>query len=193
MATQQEFADFEVEGLDLSNTKPMEGGRYDLVGEGSYIAEVIGVSQDVSEGSNKPYIEVEFQISEGQETDEAIKFTGQHLWNRYYLTDKAKGRLVQLMKACGAQLDMFRAREIFGAKIRLDVVHNQGEQKTDDNGAPLPIKTFANVCKERPLDENAAAAPTPPTPPVAQNKGGPAKPTGGATKPAANGTQARRA
>jgi hypothetical protein len=185
MAT-QEFVDFEVEA-DFSNVKPMEGGKYDLVAEGSYIVDIVGVVQDES-STNKPMVTVEFMIAEGQDNDESAKFTGQHLWGNYFLTQKALGRLFNLMKACGAPLDKFRASAIYGAKLRLDVVHNQGDQRTDENGNPLAIKTFANVCKERPVDEGAAVESTPP-PPVTKAA---TKPTTSAAKPAANGAGAAR-
>lgn len=178
---QQEFVDFEVEA-DFSNVKPMEGGKFDVPAEGSYILDVIGVVQDES-STNKPMVTVEYLIAEGQETDEAAKFTGQHLWQNYFLTTKALGRLFNLMKACGAPLDKFRASAIYGAKIRADVVHNEGAAQTDENGQPRPVKVFANVCKELPLEGAAAAESTPP-PPVTKAAGN--KPSTSTAKPTSN-------
>ena len=187
MAT-NEFVDFEVEA-DFSNVKPMEGGKFELVPEGSYIVDITNVQQDES-STNKAMVVIEFTIAEGQETEEAAKFTGQKVWGNYFLTQKALGRLFQVMKACNAPLDKFRASAIYGSRIRIDVTHSQGDARTDNDGNPLPVRTFANPCKERPLDEGAAVAETPAPPPAAKAASKPAT----AAKPAANGaTQARRA
>lgn len=183
----QEFVDFEVDGLDLTDVKPWDG-EFKLVDQGTYVVEVTGVDQDQTETTNKPYIEVQFTITPDQETEQAAAFAGQKLWGRYFLTDKAKGRLVSLMMACGAPLDRFKASNIYGAKLLIDVVHNQGEQKSDENGNPLPVRTFANVQKERAIEGAAQVQQSAPPPPAAKAA---AKP---AAKPAANGqAQARRA
>ena len=189
MAQDQEFVDFEVEG-DFENTKPMEGGKYDLVAEGTYKVEVINLKQDES-STNKPMVTVEYVITNDQDTDEARKFSGQHLWQNYFLTTKALGRLVTLMKAAKAPLDKFRASAILGAQMYIDVVHNVGNERQDAEGNTLPARTFANVCKERALDGDAAED-APPPPPVAKGKTAAApKPTTG--KPANSAPQARRA
>lgn len=186
---QQEFVDFEVDGLDLSNVKPMEGGAFKLVEEGSYIVDVTNVTQDKNK-NDKAYIKVEYTIAEGQENDAAAAYTGQKVWGNYYLTQAAQGRLVQLMQACGAPLDKFRASAIFGARLRIDVVHNKGDNYTNEQGNVKEGGTFANPCKERTLDEGAAQQSAPATPPPV-TKAGAGKPAA-PTKPTANG-QARRA
>jgi len=164
MAT-QEFADFEID-YDFSTVKPMEGGGYELVAEGTYKVQVIGLEQKNSKKSNKPMVVVEFLITEDQPYEGAQEFAGQHLWNNYVVSDKAMGRFAQLMIACGAPLDKFRASAIYGQEILVDVVHNEGEVTTDAEGNPLPIKTFANVYKERSLDADQVEAEAPPPPPV---------------------------
>lgn len=195
MAQAVEFEDFEVEG-DFEGTKPMEGGSFDLPAEGSYIVDVINLKQAES-STNKPMITVEFKICDEQDTDDAKKYAGQHLWQNYFLTEKALGRLVQLMKAAGAPLEKFRASAILGARMRVDVVHNQGEARKNAEGQELPARVFANVCKERPLEENVPAAPPPPVTkaaaPAAKSAAGKPVTTTAAAKPAGNNAQPRRA
>ena len=204
----QEFEDFEID-YDFSTTKPIEGGAYALVDEGTYKVQVIGLKQDTSKKSNKPMVVVEYLITEDQPTEEAAAFVGQHLWCNYTLSDKAMGRFAQLMIACGAPLDKFRASAIYGQEILVDVIHNEGDQITDAEGNPMPVRTFANICKERSLDADGAAieAEAPPPPPVTRapvkpavaagtkpvTAARPVTPPPPARTPVKNGTATRRA
>lgn len=184
----QEFVDFELEGLDIENAKEFGGGGFYLVPPNHYLFEVTNVVQENSKSSNQPMVVVYATIIEGQETDEAAKETGQIVRNNYSLSPKAIGRLKQLMIACGAPLDKFRAGAIFGAKFRADVVHSQGDPDVGPDGQPREAKTFANLANEKPLGGDAPVEAAPP-PPVTKSK--PAAPA--AAKPAGNSTQARRA
>jgi len=164
----QEFADFEID-YDFNSTKPMEGGGFELVPEGTYRVQVINLQQKTA-STGKSMVEVEFLITDEQPSEEAQGFAGSHLWNNYVVSDKAMGRFSQLMIACSAPLDKFRASAIYGQEILIDVVHNEGEQKTDAEGNPLPIRTFANVCRERALDDGQVQEEAPPPPPVTRAK-----------------------
>ena len=174
MAEQQEFVDFEFEA-DFENIKEFGGGAFPLLPLGSYIFEVEHVEQKPS-SKNTPMVVVTSKVAEGQDNDEAAKYTGQKAWGNYPLTEKAMGRIKNLMMACGAPLDKFRASALLGAKYRADIVHNQGDATPGPDGQPREARTFANIANERPL-ETVEAAPSPP-PPVAK-KGA------AATKPAA--------
>lgn len=184
----QEFVDFEVEGLDIEGAKEFGGGGFYLVPPGNYLFEVTNVVQENSKKSNAPMVVVYATITDGQENDEAAKETGQTVRNNYSLSPKAIGRLKQLMIACGAPLDKFRAGAIFGAKFRADVIHSAGEADVGPDGQPREATTFANLANEKPLGGEAQVEAAPP-PPVMKSK--PAAPA--AAKPTGNSTQARRA
>lgn len=168
---QAEFADFEVE-QDFNDVKPMEGGEFPLVPPGEYLFDVENVGQKMSSNNNNMVV-VTFTVAEGE-------FAGSKVWGNYVLVPQSLGRLKQLMVACNANLDKFRAAEIMGARIRGTIIHSQGDAKVGPDGNPLPVKTFANISNEQPLEApkaepaKAAAKSTAPTPPV--SKGNNVKP-----------------
>jgi hypothetical protein len=151
-----EFADFELD-QNFNDVKEFGGGGFDLVTPGEYPLDIIGVEPPKgSKASGTPMIVVTFRIP-----DDHAMHPGQQLWGNYSLSPKALGRLKQLMMACGANLDKFRASEIMGARILADVVHNEGDARVGADGNPLPTKTFANVVNERSITGEAPAAPEP--------------------------------
>lgn len=168
--SENEFADFEVE-QDFNDIKPMEGGEFPLVPPGEYLFDVEHVTQKPS-SNNNPMVVVTFVVAEGE-------FAGSKIWGNYVLVPQSLGRLKQLMVACNANLDKFRAAEIMGARIRGTVIHSQGDARVGTDGNPIPVKTFANISNEQPLEAPAAktepaktaSKPTTPTPPVAKGKG----------------------
>lgn len=189
MAQEQEFVDFEVDGLDIEGAKEFGGGGFYLVPAGHYLFEVTNVVQENSKSSNAPMVVVYATVIEGQETDEAAKETGQTVRNNYSLSPKAIGRLKQLMIACGAPLDKFRAGAIFGAKFRADVIHSTGDADVGPDGQPREARVFANLANEKPLGGEAQVEAAPPPPVTRAKAAAPA-----AAKPAGNNsTQARRA
>ncbi len=183
----QEFNDFEIDGIDFSDIPAQEGGSFDLVEPGVYVVEVSNVTQKDTK-TNKTMITVEFKITDQQESEGAQKFAGQRLWNNYFPTGKpwAQGRLVQLMKACGAPLDRFRASALLGAQLRVDVYHEKSDDYVDGNGNEQEGRVFARVSKESPTQ--AAQETAPPPPPASK-----AKPAGGSAKPNSAAPAARRA
>jgi hypothetical protein len=188
---QQEFVDFEIEG-DFEGVKEFDGGNFPLLPPREFIFEVTNVTQKTSSNNNNMVV-VESTVAEGQDDDEAAAFTGQKAWTNYVLTDKALGRLKNLMLACKAPMDKFRASAILGAKYRGTITHSQSDGSPGPDGKPREARTFANVSKERPLDggaEQKQEAAPPPPPPVTQGKAAATKPAGN-SKPAAQ--QTRRA
>jgi hypothetical protein len=144
---------------------------------GEYVVDVLSVGQKTSKAKGTPMLEVEFEVAEGD-------FAGKKLSNNYVLTDAARGRIKKLQNACGARLDKIRSDELRGARIRVTVTHNPGNQqlgpdgnpKCDANGVPYPPRTFANVTNERALEEVKKEAPA--APPVTRGKNSaPAAPT----------------
>jgi hypothetical protein len=190
MAQAQEFVDFEVEA-DFEKIEEFGGGGgFITVPPGDYLFEVVDVQQESSKTTNNPMVVVYSTVSEGQESDEAAAQTGQRVRTNYSLLPQAIGRLKQLMIACGAPLDKFRAGSIMGAKYRGTIVHSQGKAEANPDGTVKEAKTYANICNEKPLDAGAAVADAPPPPPVTK-----AKPAAAAAKPGTNGQaqQTRRA
>lgn len=166
MSNENEFADFEVE-QDFNDVKPMEGGDFALVPPGEYLFDVAHVEQKVS-SNNNPMVVVTFLVAEGE-------FQGSKVWGNYALVPQSLGRLKQLMVACNASLDKFRAAEIMGARIRGTITHSQGAAQVGNDGNPLPAKTFANISNEQPLEAakvetKTTAKSTAPTPPVQTGK-----------------------
>lgn len=187
MAEAPEFVDFEIDA-DFESAKEFGGGGYDLVPVGTgYIVDVENIQQKTF-STNAAGVVVTFKVSEGQDDDEKAKQTGRLIFNNYSLSEKALGRLKQLMMACGAPLDKFRASQCMGAKIRVDVVHSDGKADAGPDGQPREARTFANAANERPFDD-AAAQEAPPPPPPITNKNGKAQPAAKSTAPAANTTR----
>lgn len=169
MSNENEFADFEVE-QDFNDIKPMEGGNYPLVPVGDYTFDIENVIQKPS-SNNNPMVVVTFVVAEGE-------FQGAKVWGNYPLVKQSLGRLKQLMVACNANLDKFRAAEIMGARIRGTIVHSEGQVQVGPDGNPLPVRTFANISNEQPLEvvetkPETKAANKVASPPVT-NKGKPA-------------------
>lgn len=189
MAEAPEFVDFEVEA-DFENAKEF-GGGFSLVPPGKYIVEVDNVQQKTAKSSNNPMVTVTFKVSEGQEDDEAAKQTGRLIFNNYSLSEKAIGRLKNLMMACGAPLDKFRASAIMGAKIRAEVIHSQGKDDVGPDGKAREGGTFANIVNEKPLDEAPAEAAPPPPPAAKAATNGKATTATPASKPPAAGATRR--
>lgn len=166
-----DHVDFEVDfEKPLDDVKEWGGESGPLVAPGTYTLTVVEVS--LESGDKGPYAAVKYEVQDDGE------FKGSFVYNNYSFSGKALGRVKQLMLACGAQLDKFRANEIMGATIVADIVHNVGAPKIDENGTPMEPKTFANVANER-MPEGVQSEPQP-EPAKAQTK---------ASAPAQNKTQ----
>lgn len=138
MASSEEYQPFEVD-LDLSSGESWDGEDRPLVPIGSYKVEIVGVK------NLGKRIEIKFKVVHGEHV-------GAFVWNNYQI-DNETGlkRLRCLMVACGASLGRVNSNELMGALLYVDVIHNDGKAKTDDLGNPKPVKTFANVQRERSL------------------------------------------
>lgn len=175
-----EFQDFEIED-DFSAVKPMTG-EFSTLPVGDYDFTIVMVESKPSSSGN-PMVVVTAEVMEGQEN------AGGKIWANYVLTDKAKGRLANLMIACGVNLAKFRASELMGATFRGTVVHNKGAAQIGADGVPQEPRTFANLQNERPI-ETAQEQPKVEPPPATKQTT--TKPAAAATKPAtANGAQRR--
>lgn len=188
MANQdQEFVDFEIEA-DFEKVKEFGGGGFYLVAPGQYTFQVVDVKNENAKSSGNPMVVVYAEVVDAAD-DEGRKEIGQRVRNNYSLGEKAIGRLKQLMIACGAQMDKFRAGEIMGAKFLADVVHSQGTAEAGPDGQPKEAPTFANLANEKPLNAEAVADKAP-APPITKAR---TTTTAAPSKPATNGQQTRRA
>lgn len=169
-----DFADVVIQ-TDFTELDTYDGSQRPLLPKGDYTLKVVHVEQKTLNG--KPAIVVESEVVE------PVEHAGAKVWNNYFLKSKddtGLKRLKALMVACGASLDAFRAAEIMDVSYRAEIIHTEGKGKLDADGNELPSKTFANVIRERPLEDGATQAAVEP-PPI--TKGG--KGANGANKPAA--------
>lgn len=189
MAQQEapEFVDFEVEA-NFEEIQEFGGGGGALLPIGAYIFVVENIQQKTS-SKNNPGVNVTFKVAEGQETPEAAKYTGRLTWQYYTLLETGLGRLKNLMIACGAPLDKFRASACMGATLRAEITHNDSQGDVGPDGQAREGRTFANIVNEKPLNapEETKAAPVAPPPVKA------AKPPVSAQKPTNNTQTTRRA
>lgn len=110
-----------VDLLDLGEFTGNEdaGGGFDPIDSGNYRASIFSVSREVGKSSGKPYLHWEFVIAEGE------PFAGRHLFDNTSLSDAAKWRLVQLLKAAGVDVPKGRLQlnpaDLLGRELILAV------------------------------------------------------------------------
>lgn len=153
MSQNEEFADFEID-INVEQVDAWGGEQRPLVPAGDYLLTITGFKQDKAEQTGNPYIAVTFDVAEGE-------YTGHKVYNNYVLTEKAMGRIKSLMLACKTELSRIVAAQFMGVTIKASIVHVEGAQRVDNNGNPMPVKTFANVVNEQPLDDEPAKQATP--------------------------------
>jgi hypothetical protein len=150
------------------------GGGGPILPVGAYTMDVVSAEQGTSKKGG-PTCKVTFKVADEGE------FFGTELMKTYSLQTKpskeggtpAIGRFKNLMMAAGCQLDKIRLAELVGARVIVEITHEQGEGVLDAQGNMQPGKTYCNICNEKAVAvEEPAAAATPP--PVA--KGGKAQP-----------------
>ena len=178
MAQQQEFTDFEIDGLGLEGVEAWGGEGFPLAPAGDFALTLVNLEQKPS-SKNQPMLVATFEIADEGE------HKGKKVWNNYSLQEQSRGRLKSLSVACGARLDKFIASEHVGQTIRATIVHVDGQASVDTQGNPRPARTFANVINEAPLEEVAVQEPVK-TPPVMKGK-----PPVVQQKPTANGAPRR--
>lgn len=183
MSENQEFVDFEIDvegGLEDVNAW---GGEFRLVPPGEWTLDITHIEQTNSKEKKTPMIKVTFEVADEGE------YNGAKLFGNYALTDKAMGRIKQLMVACGARLDKIRASELINQRIRAEVVHTESEGPPDADGNPGKTRTFANVQNEMPLDGEVETQPEPEPAPPPKAAAKPAAKPAAAPPPVSRATQ----
>lgn len=122
-----------------------EGSGFNPIDSGRYRATVFEISREVGKNSGKPYLKWCFQICEGE------PFAGRRLWDNTSLSDNAKWRLVQVLKACGIDVPKGRLQlnpnDLLGKELILTVGLEPDEYANDRDGTTDQmrnvIKSFA--------------------------------------------------
>lgn len=126
-----------VDLLDLGEFTGNEdaGGGFDPIDTGNYRASIFGVSREVGKKSGKPYLHWEFVIAEGE------PFAGRHLFDNTSLSDAAKWRLVQLLKAAGIDVPKGRLQlnpaDLLGRELILAVGQEPDDYRDPDGDEGL--------------------------------------------------------
>lgn len=109
-----------------------EGSGFNPIDSGRYRATVFEISREVGKNSGKPYLKWCFQICEGE------PFAGRRLWDNTSLSDNAKWRLVQVLKACGIDVPKGRLQlnpnDLLGKELILTVGLEPDEYANDRDG-----------------------------------------------------------
>lgn len=152
-----EFVDYiSLDGIvDNVDEQAWDGTGSDPVPPGEYKFEVMDVKQGKSPRKNTPQLELTLEIVEGD-------LKGRRTWARYYLTDKAVGRLLNVMKACGVGLDDrkgFSLQAMIGARIIATVTHEAYQDGINPvTQAPI-MKTSTKITGEKAIEVPKAPAP----------------------------------
>ena len=109
-----------------------EGSSFNPIDSGRYRATVFEISREVGKNSGKPYLKWCFQICECE------PFAGRRLWDNTSLSDNAKWRLVQVLKACGIDVPKGRLQlnpnDLLGKELILTVGLEPDEYANDRDG-----------------------------------------------------------
>lgn len=123
--------------IDLLDLGEFTGNEDEVAGfspidSGRYRATVFEISREVGKNSGKPYLKWCFQICEGE------PFAGRRLWDNTSLSDNAKWRLVQVLKACGIDVPKGRLQlnpnDLMGKELILTVGVELDEYANDRDG-----------------------------------------------------------
>ena len=109
-----------------------EGTGFGPIDSGRYHATVFEITREVGKNSGKPYLKWCFQICDGE------PFAGRRLWDNTSLSDNAKWRLVQVLKACGIDVPKGRLQlnpnNLMGKELILTVGVEPDEYANDRDG-----------------------------------------------------------
>ena len=122
-----------------------EGTGFSSIDSGRYRATVFEISREVGKNSGKPYLKWCFQICDGE------PFAGRRLWDNTSLSDNAKWRLVQVLKACGIDIPkghlQLNPNDLLGKELIIMVGLEPDEYANDRDGTDDQmrnvIKSFA--------------------------------------------------
>ena len=171
--------------LDLSGQKAWGGEQGPKLPIGAYTMDVVNVEEVKSAKKQTPGVEVTFKVA-----DEGLHF-GTEIKKTYYLSEKALGRITNLMVACGARLDKIRLGDLMGARIIVEIVHVPGQAQLDAQGNMVAsTNLYCDITREQAI---AAPEPAPAPPPAARKAALAPAPAAQQAPVTKNGSVARRA
>lgn len=150
-----------VDLLDLGEFTGNEdaSGGFSPIDSGNYRASIFGVSREVGKNSGKPYLHWEFVIAEGE------PFAGRHLFDNTSLSDAAKWRLVQLLKA--ADIDVPKGRlqlnpaELLGRELIINIGQEHDDYHDPDGDEGLMRNVVKGFRPARSVAKPKIDVPTP--------------------------------
>lgn len=125
----------------FDDTPDLQDG-YELLPEGQWIFEVVGVEQRTAKESGRPRLNVKVKIAEGPYAGR----TGMDFWNVPTAEDKRDGRIFKFWKRVHAicpeavMKDGLKPDLLIGLRYKADIVHEdyQGRKQTRFN-FPYPL------------------------------------------------------
>ena len=117
-----------------------EQNSYSPIDSGRYRAHVTGISREVGRSSGKPYLHWEFTLSEGQ------AFERRKIWDNTSLSDKAKWRIVALLKALGIDVPKGRLQlnpnDVLGRELILQIGQEPDDYRDPDGDEGIMRNTI---------------------------------------------------
>lgn len=123
-----------------------EGSGFSPIDSGRYRVTVFELTREVGKSSGKPYLKWCFQVCEGE------PFAGRRIWDNTSLSDNAKWRLVQVLKACGIDVPKghlkLNPNDLLGRELILNVGQEPDDYRDPDGDEGIMrnvVKGFAPV------------------------------------------------
>jgi uncharacterized protein DUF669 len=136
-----------LDGLVTDETRAWSGETAGLP-VGDYRVRVAEVEKKPS-SNNNPQLTVQFEVTEGEHKGRKAR-----CW--YTLTEKAIGRLMNLLQSVGMKLDGkkgFSPQALIGQELVIGVFEDKVEGDPNPMTGARDTKTFSKVYNERPLKE----------------------------------------
>lgn len=144
MAPQNDY--IEIGGLIDEDTTAWDGEGGNLPELGRHLCEITKAEKGTSKKSGSPQVLVGYKV-----TDEKDESNGRQITGYYSLTQKAIGRLLNVLAACGVELDAkgnFAASALVGKKLSINIVQNSyADGKNPVTGEAI-MKTNVKVVGE---------------------------------------------
>lgn len=140
-----------LDGLVTDKTRAW-GGTAQSLPAGDYVGEISEVEKGESKEKNPTFI-ITYKVTEGEQKDQTIRG-----W--YALTEKAIGRLYNVLQAIGVKLDKnkgFSPKAMLGLKLAFTVIEDVQEGELNPITQQKDTKKFSKVVNERAFRANGAS------------------------------------